>query len=83
MSNGVVKDGWWKIATKSLPDRFVRLSSGFRFKRLIENYGFIDKTRCVHYKMDVSRFLNDTTKFKETFVNVPTRVPNYVVYHKS
>ena len=75
MKNGVVEDGWWKITTESLPDRFVRLSSGFEsLKRFIENYGFTDKTGCVHYKSGCLTILKDTTKFKESFVNVPTRV---------
>jgi hypothetical protein len=72
VADGFVADGWWKIWTPELPERYVRLSRGLTsIKRLILNYGFMDDRSCVHYRNGSLHVTQQLTDIAEKSPNVP------------
>jgi len=77
INNGFIEKAWWVIVTPNLPDRFVKLSKGKKsLERLLQNYGFSDKTGCVHYKKGKVYTVNCIKDMTPYDVDVPNTVKN-------
>lgn len=75
VNDGFIEKSWWVIITPNLPDRFVKLNKGKKsLERLLQNYGFSDKSGCVHYKKGKIYTVKCIKDIKPYHVDVPQQV---------
>lgn len=49
VDHGCVRDAWYKITTRNLPDRFLRVMNGRDgLRAMVKHYGFLDENECLN-----------------------------------